>query len=103
MALAPAKSELRAILDHAPWKPDKYEPEDAAAIQALASGRASAAPQRRALKWIIEDASSTYDMSYRPGGPEGDRDTVLAEGRRMVGNQIVKLLKVKIGQLRRAP
>lgn len=72
------------------------------AIQALARGIASGEQQRRAIAWIIERASGTYEMSYRPGGSEGDRDTVFAEGRRFVGNQIVKMTKLKTGQLRRS-
>lgn len=102
MATVPAKSKRQAILEaiteHAPWMPPGYEPEDAAAMQAMAKGTANGAQQIRALTWIIERAADTYGMSYRPGGHEGDRDTVLAEGRRFVGNQIIKLTKVKLGQ-----
>lgn len=101
MATRLAKTAAQAILDHAPWRPPAYEDADVAALQALAGGRASAEQQRLALKWVIEVAAATYDMSYRPGGPEGERDTVLAEGRRFVGNQIVKMLKLKVGQLPR--
>ena len=68
-------------------------------IQALARGNASMDQQKRALAWIIESAAGTYEMSYRPGAGEGDRDTVFAEGRRFVGNQVVKMTKLKIGKL----
>jgi hypothetical protein len=57
--------------------------------------------QQRALKFIIENLCGTYDLSYRPG-PDGDRDTTLAEGKRFVGLQIVKLLKVNLGVLKDA-
>lgn len=93
------KPQRQAIEDHAPWKPPSFEPADAAAIQALAKGSATADQQKRALAWIIEKAAATYDFPYRPGGHEGDRDTVLAAGRMMVGQQIVKLMKIKIGLL----
>lgn len=101
----PSKSERQAIADHAPWKPPSFEPADAAAIQALAKGSASADQQRRALDWIIHQAAGTYDLAYRPGGEEGARDTTLALGRQFVGQQIVKLLNIKIGLLppRREP
>lgn len=97
----PAKSPQQAILDHAPWRPAAYEDADVIAFQALAEGKANADQQRRALKWLIERGCATYDMSYRPGGIEGERDTIFAEGRRNVGLQVVKLLKLKVGQLRR--
>lgn len=77
------------------------EPADAGAIQALQRGNATALQQKRALAWVIETAAATYDTSYRKGGPEGDRETVFAEGRRFVGNLIVGALKLKLGQPRR--
>jgi hypothetical protein len=100
MASVPAKTTKKAIEDHAPWRPPAYEEADAYAIQALGRGTANMDQQRRALAWIIEKAAATYDMSYRPGAGEGDRDTVFAEGRRFVGNQVVKMTKLKIGQRR---
>ena len=84
-----------------PWKPAGYELADAAAIQALMRGDASAEQQRRAMKWIIEKAAGTYDQSFYPGGDDGRRNTDFAEGRRFVGNSIVKLSKVNVSSLRR--
>lgn len=88
---------------HAPWLPPKYEVADAVALQHLAEGRANPDMQKRALNWIINQAANTYDLSFRPGGYDGVRETDFAEGRRFVGLEIVKLLKVKVGQLRRDP
>ncbi len=82
------------------WTPPEYELADVSAIQALLAGEANADQQARALKWIIEAAAGTYDMSFRPG-PSGERDTSFAEGRRFVGLQIVKLMKLDKGILRR--
>lgn len=101
MPPAPTKPKSQALDEHAPWKPAKFTDADAAAFQALSRGSATAAQQKQALAWLIEKACLTYDLSYRPGGAEGDRDTVMAEGRRSVGLQVVKLLNIKIGQLRR--
>lgn len=98
MATRPAKSTRQAIEDHAPWKPPKFEPQDAAALQALERGNATPDQQKRALNWIVNGACATYDLSYRPGD-DGRRDTDFAEGRRFVGLQVVKLLKIKIGML----
>jgi hypothetical protein len=42
-----------------------------------------------ALNWIVHICAGAHSMSYRPGA-DGDRDTAFAEGRRFVGNQILK-------------
>ena len=84
-------------------EPPTCEPADAGAIQAMARGTATGEQQKRALAWIIERAAATYETSYRKGGPEGDRETVFAEGRRFVGNLIVGVVKLKLGQPRREP
>lgn len=94
------KSERQALAAHAPWKPAAFEDADAAALQALARGSASSDQQKRALDWIVLKACATYDLSYRP---DSERDTAFAEGRRSVGLQIVKLVKLKLGLLRREP
>lgn len=99
--MPPASKTIRQAAEaHAPYKPAKYEDADASAIQHLAQGVASPAEQKRALDWIVVQCCATYDSSYRPG-TDGDRDTAFAEGRRFAGLQIVKLMKLKIGLLRR--
>ncbi len=55
--------------------------------------------QKRALAWIINQACGTYDFAYRPGALEGERDTCIALGRQLVGQQIVKLLNLKLGMI----
>lgn len=84
-----------------PWSPVSYEAADAAAIQALLVGNATADQQKRALKWIVESACGTYDQSFYPGADEGRRNTDFAEGRRFVGNTIVKMTRVNVSSLRR--
>lgn len=83
--------------------PPAYELGDVQAFQALERGAATEGQQKRALAWIIQQAAGTYDQSYRPGGEEGRRDSDFAEGRRFVGNQIVKLLRLNLGAMRRIP
>ena len=102
MPTIPAKTRRQAIDEHSPWLPPAYEDADVVAVQALAKGIANLDQQKRAFAWIIERAAGTYDMSYRPGGLEGERDTIFAEGRRFVGNQLVKMTKLRIGQPRRS-
>ena len=85
--------------DASPWKPIEWEPADVAAIQALARGDATADQQRRALDYIINSLAGTYDLSYRPNS---DRDTAFAEGKRFVGLQMVKALKINLAAIRQA-
>jgi hypothetical protein len=94
------KQLSQALEDSGPWQPPLYELADVTAIQSLARGDASPEMQQRALKWVIEQCAKTYDLSYRPG-EGGDRDTVFAEGKRYVGLEIVKMLKVNPEFLRR--
>lgn len=82
----------------AAWAPARHELPDAAAIKALQSGTATADQQQRALKWIIEEACRTYDLSFRP---QSSRETDFAEGRRFVGLEIVKLLNIPAEAYRR--
>lgn len=81
-----------------PYMPPLWEPADIAAIQALQRGDASPDQQRRALDYIVTLAG-TYDLSYRP---DSDRDTTFAEGKRFVGLQIVKALKLNLAAIRQA-
>ena len=76
-------------------EPAKWDKPDAAALQALAAGTATAEQQQRALNWIIYDACGTYEMDYRPD----PRDHAFISGKRRVGLQIVTLIKLKLGVL----
>ena len=76
-----------------PWHPADYQPEDTAAIKALAAGNANDGQQKRALNWIVYTLCGTYDLSYRPHA-DGERDTAFAEGKRFVGLQLVKMTKI---------
>jgi hypothetical protein len=85
---------------HRPWKPVKWEPADALAIQALAGGTADPDQQKRALGWIIHTVCGTYDQSFHPGGEEGRRDSDFAEGKRFVGTTLVKMTRLNVGGIR---
>ena len=52
--------------------------------------------QQRAMRFIMWELCGLRDLSFRPGGEEGKRETDFAEGKRFVGLQIAKLLEVKI-------
>lgn len=80
--------------------PPPYGKLETASLQALQQGTATDHQQKSALAWIINMAAGTYDLSY---SPESDRGTAFAEGRRFVGLQIVKLLKLDISKLKDEP
>ena len=90
---------MTAKKENVPWLPAEYEVADVASIKALVAGTATEHQQKRALNWIIEHVCKTYDMSYFPAS---DRDTAFAEGKRFVGNQIVKMIKLDIEKIKRA-
>lgn len=84
----------------APYGPPRWTKADAGALQALQRGDADPHQQQRAIRWIVEAAAATYDLAYRPGGEEGRRDTDFALGRAFVGQQIVKLTKIDLQQVK---
>lgn len=79
-----------------PWSSFEADAADAAAIQALAAGVASEGQQKAALALIINRLCGTYDLSFRPGGMAGVRASDFAEGKRHVGNQLVRLTKLVV-------
>ena len=96
----PKKSVRAATAENGPWLPPPYEIADAAAIQECVAGTASKEQQHRAFRWVFEVCAGRYDMPYRPGAQEGERDTTFALGRQFVGQQIVKLTRLNISKLR---
>lgn len=95
------------------WHPALYEPADIRAVQALAVYAQGAERQfppgeeppvpspyevKRALDWIIHHAAQTYDngtdAAFHANDPHG-RIAAFVDGRRSVGQQIVKLLTLK--------
>lgn len=71
---------------------------DVVALQALHQGTADAAQQKRAIKWIIEQASAYYELSFN----EDQKLEDFSEGRRFVGKQIVNMLSLNPSTLRRS-
>ncbi len=73
-----------------PYFPVEMTPHHAGAVQALMRGDCPEHQQREFMRWLIEDVCGTYDQSYRPE----PHDTSFAEGKRFVGNTIVKASKI---------
>ena len=81
---------IKIVQPPPPWLPAEYEIADFNAIKALAAGTANPEQQQRALDWIINKVSDCYGFDYR----QDSRDHAFASGRRFVGLQIIKALKV---------
>jgi len=75
-----------------------YELADATALQALERGDATEVQQQRALAWIIHNAAATYEVAWEP---ENERASSFESGRRYVGIEIIKMLKLNTNALRR--
>jgi len=81
-------------------EPADYGVPEVAAWQAIAQGNATKDQQILALKWLLEGPCAINDLQYRPG-EDGRRDTDFALGKRYVGQQVVKLIKIDIAALRK--
>lgn len=82
------------------WLPAEWEKFDASCIQALARGDADERQQKHALTVIVEKLAGTYEHTFVPR--EADTSAYL-EGRRSVGLQIVKLIKVDLALIKDKP
>lgn len=76
-----------------PWRPADYDADDHRAVLALSQGEATPAQQRLAWGWILF-AAGHGDVSFRPGGLAGQRETDFAEGRKWVAEQMLKLSRL---------
>lgn len=88
---------MKHVAQPAPYTPAPYTDADVAALQALQRGEATPEQQKRALEWIVNAAANTYDLEYRTE----PRDHAFCSGRRFVGLQIVKMLKLSLAALNR--
>lgn len=70
-----------------PYKPVDIEPHHAGAVQALIRGECPPHQQKEFMRWLIQDVCATYDQSYRVD----PYNTAFAEGKRFVGNTLVKV------------
>jgi len=70
-----------------------YEKHHAAAIKALYNGSATPEQQKMALVWIVTNAARYNETTDRG---ERTHETSFANGRRFVGEVIVKLLNINL-------
>jgi hypothetical protein len=76
------------------WHPADYDVADIRAVQAVTAGAATPEQQKRALDWIVLKAAATYDNGFVAEDAHG-RIAAFVDGRQFVGQQIVKLMKLK--------
>jgi hypothetical protein len=89
------------------WHPPLYSDREIRAVQALAQYAQSATIKtddavpppsaldcKLALDWIINMAAATYDNGFVANDPNG-RIAAFMDGRQFVGQQLVKLMKLK--------
>ena len=68
--------------------PHDLEKAELLAIKQVGAGVANEAQQKKCLEVILYKFCGYYDMSFRPGGEEGQRATDFAEGKRFVASRI---------------
>lgn len=80
-----------------PWQlPVAEIPHDAVvAIKALADGAADQFQQRTAFAFIRDGLCEVEKMSFWPGGEDGRRATDFAEGKRWVGDQLRRIVRLQ--------
>lgn len=86
------------LVPPAPYLPAEYELADVHALKALERGDATVEQQKRVLMWLVHSATAVHDIEYRPDS----RDHAFASGKRFVGLQIIKLLRLDTSQLKKA-
>lgn len=79
-----------------PWQiaQGQMDPQDIFALQAVQKGKASEGQQQRALDFILR-LTEHEKMTFYPGGDDGRRASDFAEGKRFIGSQIVRVLKMR--------
>lgn len=93
---APApKQKLVSEQAEWPWKLPIFSDAEIFALQALERGTANAEQQKRAIACIELKICAAQRMSFYPGAEDGRRASDFAEGKRWVGGQIRRLLKLR--------
>jgi hypothetical protein len=80
-----------------PYMPWECKKPIVVAIQAVAAGIASPDQQKLFMRWLIEVGCGTYNLPYFP---DNERDSVFATGKAFVGQQLVRQIKLKVGQIK---
>jgi len=90
-----AEKQRKIVPEPVPYMPAEWDPPSVGALQALQRGNATADQQKLALDWIINNACDTFGLEYRTD----PRAHAFCSGRRFVGLQIIKMLKLSLTKL----
>jgi hypothetical protein len=94
-----AKAEKPKAKLFEPWAPPAIDLPTLAALQAVASGNATADQQQRAMRFIVERIGWAYEDTWCPGA-DGERNSAFAQGRRRVGTMLVSFLNADLDNFR---
>jgi len=77
-----------------PFEPSEWDEDILMAFRSFVAGKANDGQQALVWKYVqyLSGVGEYQDLSWRPGGPDGERQTSFAEGKRFVGLQLLKLL-----------
>jgi len=88
-AVEVASRRASPVLLADPWCPIQLKPSFrksyAVLTKGLFAGTLDAEGQQQFVHFLIYDLCDAYDLSYRPGGEEGRRNSDFAEGKRFIG------------------
>jgi hypothetical protein len=84
-----------------PWQPIEPTLAEVHAIKALVAGKATEHQQSLVVEWIAK-ATAVTSLEFRPG-PDGDRASAFAAGKRFVGLQFFQLAKAILSSTNAAP
>lgn len=95
MTVAPRRRKPQSEQPSVPWQLPLVEPADVYALQALEKGTANEAQQKRAISFVTVKLCAADRMTFYPGGEDGRRASDFAEGKRWVGGQLRRILKLR--------
>ncbi len=84
--------KLKPVKLPSPVDPARFDDIIVYALNGLADGNASPQQQKKALEWIINEASRAAGPGHYQ--PDSQRNTDFALGRAFVGQQIIGILKI---------
>lgn len=82
----------------AAWLPDGFEIRGAYDVQAMANGNASPEQQKAALRFIVENLSGAYGLTF---DAKSERQDCYNQGRRHVGLSIIQITKLNLEKVKR--
>lgn len=88
----PEKKQQHKISQALPYAPAPYTTAHLKAVWAVYHGEANPEQQKRAMEWIINVVAMANELTFFPGGIDGQRLSDFAAGKSHVGKQIQKAI-----------